>query len=284
MKTVALITSLSLCFLGLSAQRCTGHLTDGESGQPVPFANIGIIGKDIGTVSDAAGWFAIDLTGNHKTDSLCISCIGYEKRTWSVHDFKKSLRSAARLEIEMTPRSYLLEEVIVQPGNTVTCTLGNECKANSPYGNAFYSKELGTEMGVRITLPRKTKRALLQQFRFYVGQFTYDTFPVRLNVYHLKDGLPSENILPQPIFLEIASEGEYLVDLSGYNIVMEEDFFISLEYYRVADRAEGRLTFCAFHNRRQGNGNGYYRLASQGKWVREMFDNVGFSVVAACER
>ena len=259
-------------------------MIDRESGQPIVFANIGIIGKNIGTVSDVTGWFKIELNSNFDKDTLCISCIGYEKRTYLIVDFKDNIRNADQVKIELLPKSYLLEEVIIQPVDTKTYTLGNFCESNSPYGNAFYSDKLGTEMGVIVNLPRKKNIAFLKNFRFYIGEFTFDRFPVRLNIYNLKNNQPYENILAEPVFLDITSAGEYIIDLEKYNIITNGNFFISLEYYKIADKTEGELTFCAVHNRKMNKGNGYYRLTSQGDWKREMFDNVGFSVQVECEK
>jgi hypothetical protein len=259
-------------------------LINKESGNPVPYANIGILGKNTGTVTDAKGWFMIELNPRADTDTLCISCIGYEKRTYLISDFIDKTGDNDQIKIELLPKFYQLEEVIIKPIDTKTYTLGNFCEANSAYGNAFYSDKLGTEMGVIIVLPRRKKEAYLNNFRFYVGEFTYDKFPVRLNIYNLKNGQPFENTLKAPIFLELTSTGEYIVDLKKYNIITNQDFFISLEYYRVADQTEGKLTFCAVHNTKKNKQNGYYRLTSQGNWEQEMFDNVGFSVQVECEK
>jgi len=284
MKKFSLIIFLSFYFFSSFSQIYSGQLINKESEQPILFANIGIIGKNIGTVSDATGWFKIELNSKFDKDTLCISCIGYEMRTYLIRDFKDNIRNSDQVKIELLPKSYLLEEVIIQPVDTKIYTLGNFCESNSPYGNAFYSDILGTEMGVIINLPRNKNKAFLKNFRFYVGEFTFDKFPVRLNIYNLKNDQPYENILEKQIFFEITSEGEYIIDLEKYNIITNGDFFISLEYYKIADIAEGKLTFCAVHNRKMNKGNGYYRLTSQGDWKRELFDNVGFSVQVECEK
>jgi hypothetical protein len=284
MKILLLIILLNFYFFSSFSQIYSGQLIDRESGQPILFANIGIVGKNIGTVSDVTGYFRIELNSKFDKDTLCISCIGYEKSTYLIGDFKDNIINADQVKIELLPKSYPLEEVIIQPVDTKTYTLGNFCEPNSPYGNAFYSDKLGTEMGVIINLPRKKNIAFLKNFRFYIGEFTFDRFPVRLNIYNLKNNQPYENILAEPIFLDISSAGEYIIDLEKYNIIVNGDFFISLEYYKIADQNEGELTFCAVHNRKMNKGNGYYRLTSQGDWKREMFDNVGFSVQVECEK
>ena len=278
------LTIISFSFYSLVAQTYSGQLIDKENGQQVLFANIGIMDKNIGTVSDAAGFFKLELNSKFDQDTLSISCIGYEKRTYLIREFKKEFTDKDDIIIELLPKIYHLEEVSIFSIDTKTYTLGNFCKSTSAYGNAFYSDNLGTEVGVIINLPRRVEKAHIINFRCYVGEFTFNNFPVRLNIYNLKNGKPFENILTKPIYTEITSAGEYLIDLEKYNIYTKEDFFISLEYYRIPDITKGKLVFCAVHNTRMKQGNGYYRLTSQGEWINEMFDNVGFSVQVKCEK
>jgi hypothetical protein len=174
-----------------------------------------------------------------------------------------------------------MAEVVVRPIGTKIYSLGNFCDSNSPYGNAFYSKKLGTEIGVMVKLPDNKKTAYLQNFRFEVGKFTFKKFPLRLNVYNLKTGKPAENILGEPIFIDITRVGKYVIDLRKYKIIVNGDFLISLEYYRMADGKQGELVFCAVEE--EDNGNGYFRLTSEGSWKPEMVANTGFSVQVKCE-
>jgi hypothetical protein len=255
-----------------------------ESGLPIPYANIGIINKNIGTVSNAKGWLTIELDNEFNNDSLRISCIGYESRTYLIHNFKNIFRNTEQVTIELNPKIYQLEGIIVKPIDLETYTLGNFCEPDSPYGNSFSSKNLGAEIGVMIKLPEDVDKAYLKELRFYVGEFTYDYFTVRLNVYNIKDGLPDKNILNEQIFIDINSTGEYIIDLKRKNIATTGDFFVFLEYFKIPDQHEGKLIFCAVHNPDIYKGNGYYRLTSHGKWNREYGDNLGFSVKVDCEK
>lgn len=284
MKFFLLIIIFSFYFFCSFSQIYSGQLINAESGQPIQFANIGIIGKNNGTVSDVKGRFKMELNSNFDNDTLCISCIGYESRKYLITNFKDDIRNIDQVKIELSPKTYQLDEVTIRPIKSKIYTLGNFCESGSPYGNAFYSKKLGTEIGVIIKLPRRKNKAYLKNFRFYVGEFTFDKFPFRLNIYSVKNGRPYENILTVPIFIEITSVGEYIIDLREYNIRTSEDFFISLEFYRISDDAEGKLIFCAIRNRNINKGNGYYRLTSQGNWNPEIVANVGFSVQVECEK
>lgn len=284
MKSFLVLAILCLPSVVSFSQTYSGQIIDIVSGNPVPYANIGIIGKNLGTASDANGFFKIELNSKFDKDTLGISCIGYANRKYQISSFKNDARSPDKVKVDLSPKIYQLTEVTIKPVKRKIYTLGNYCDSNSSYGNAFYSKQLGTEIGVIIKLPHKKDEAYLHTFRFFVGEFTYEKFPVRLNIYNLKNDKPYENILTEPIYVEIKSEGEYIIDLKKYNIRLNEDFFISLEYYKVPDRTIGKLIFCATHRKNDNKGNSYYRFTSQGNWEPEPVDNVGFSVQVECEK
>ncbi|MEE4256025.1 MAG: carboxypeptidase-like regulatory domain-containing protein [Bacteroidales bacterium] len=283
LRSVLLILLFSVLHSTFS-QTYSGKVLEMGSKEPVAYANIGIVDKNIGTVSDANGYFDIELTSQDDKDTLRISCIGYMDKYFLIRDFKNEFSAGDEIRIELTSIAYNLDEVLIRPQKTRPYILGYLCDSNSAYGNAFYSSELGTEMGVVMKLPRKKEQAYLKSFRFYVGEFTFDTFPVRLNIYDLKDGIPDKNILKEPVFIEIESAGEYVLDLNRQNITVYGDFFVSLEYYRIPDNAEGKLVFCAVHSKGREKGNSYFRWTSQGNWQKEMFDHVGFSCEVECKK
>lgn len=266
------------------AQEYNGYLVNAESGEPVPYANIGIGNKDIGTVSDARGWFEIGLDSEFDQDTLCISCIGYAAENYKVEYFKRTYQNNPGFCIKLSPTTYQLDEVIVKPVETRIFTLGNFCDSSSCYGNTFHSGQLGTEVGVIMELPRGKDKAFLKNLSFFVGECSYDSFPVRVNIYDLDAGMPGDNILREAILIDITSPGAYLVPLSNHNIRVDGDFFVSLEYYRVHKKEEGKLIFCAVHNSKAYKGNGLYRMTSHGAWTPEYGDNLGFSAVVECER
>jgi hypothetical protein len=273
-----------LTFSGLT-QTISGKISEGTTGKPVPFANIGVIGGNLGTASDILGLFSIDVTRANSSDTLRVSCIGYEHASFGITALRDLAKTNGEVTIELVPRTYDLLEVTVKPVKTRIYILGNHCDPESAYGNSFNSRQLGTEIGVAMELPRGRYKAWLKSFRFYVGEFSYDgAFPVRMNIYTFKDSKPDENILHEPVFIEIDGNGEYLIDLEQYNLVVTSDFFVSLEYYRVMDLSKGNLVFCAVHTRNPAKGNGYFRFVSQGAWRREFAANLGFSVVAECAK
>lgn len=71
----------------------------------------------------------------------------------------------------------------------------------------------------------------LDKFQVNISYNMGDTATLRFNIYNVKDGLPNEIILNQNIILRIGNQtGKIELDLSKYNIVIDEDFFIGLEW------------------------------------------------------
>ncbi len=85
------ICSSLVCFwlaLSLPAQSLQSTILDFNTREPIPFVNIGILGKNIGTVSDANGQFTLDIPQAEMvpSDTLRFSSIGYQSLDFLVKD------------------------------------------------------------------------------------------------------------------------------------------------------------------------------------------------------
>ncbi|MDJ1482913.1 carboxypeptidase-like regulatory domain-containing protein [Cytophagaceae bacterium YF14B1] len=81
-----LFTAVSPAMSQESFLTITGRVTSQQTNQPLPYANIGIIGKSLGTVTNAEGNFIFKIPASYSRDSLKISQIGYESVTRAVKD------------------------------------------------------------------------------------------------------------------------------------------------------------------------------------------------------
>ena len=66
-----------------------GKVTD-DKGIPLPYANIGLYEKNVGTLSDPDGTFEITLPASSTNDSLIFSTVGYETKKIAVSGLKLS--------------------------------------------------------------------------------------------------------------------------------------------------------------------------------------------------
>ena len=240
MKTTPFLLLIFFISPFLSAQETNhqGTILDAQYGDPLPYVNIGVIGKNVGTVSDNDGNFTLTISSEYDEDSLQISMIGYERLRFKVADFKQQIQAQPTIELE--PSIAQLDEIVIESsGFKKEKVLGNTTTSTAITGG-FSENNLGNEVGIVMKI--KKSPSYLKEFNTFITISDYDTVKFRLNVYDLKDGLPNKNLLKENIFITTTiKEGQLTVDLSEYNIFVEDDFFISLEW--IEDLGEGNLYF-----------------------------------------
>jgi hypothetical protein len=238
----------------LSAQQYTGSVICKNSGKPVEYANIGVINKETGTVSDNQGKYSIDLTKAGDSDTLMISCIGYQPYKTTVAKFKSGQGKIVLLEQKI----FALNEVVVRPINYKRKKLGY--RVNSPnIQTGFNDNSLGYECGVMM---KTRKPVLLETLYLDIATCKYDTVFYRINVYKKTGEAEFENILTKPIFINLTRNHlsrRTSIDLKPYNITIDEDFLVTIEHIRNLGH-NGLFFRCRFPGKTWG------RKTSQGSW------------------
>ncbi|WP_303921308.1 carboxypeptidase-like regulatory domain-containing protein [Draconibacterium sediminis] len=252
---IKVCTIILLCYCNLSyCQEITGIVMDSAHQKPIEFVNIGIVGKNIGTVSNTNGVFKILLDPQMDADTLLFSAIGYEPQLIKIAD----LRSKTSHKIYLKKKAYNISEVVIKPRNFTEKTLGVHEKNNKLIAG-FKDNLLGYECGIRIDIK---KSAILKQLKINISTCTYDSIFYRLNVYSAEDDMTFTNILKEPIYLKMSKDtlnNELTINLKPYNIVVNGDFLVSLEH--VKDLGEGELYFYTGSQKLT-----FFRITSQGNW------------------
>ncbi len=266
-----LILSFSLSLLTLNGQTTfNGKITGGDSHENLGYVNIGVVGKNVGTVSNIHGNFELEIPRKHDADTLKISMIGYESKVFRVADFKKHI--SKNPTIHLAEIATDLKEVVIPGKKLKKKILGNKTRSKN-VSAGFSSNLLGNEVGLVIKV--KKRPTYITNFTASVARNEYDSLKFRLNFYDVKNGRPNKSILNENIFINSEiKEGVISVDLSQYNIVVEDDFFVALEW--IEDLGEGGLFFSA----------GFFntpliaRETSQGGWHKVGLVGLGFTVTA----
>ena len=271
------------------AQTIGGQIIDAETQTGIPYASIGVLNKGTGTVSDEKGYFSIDLTDNEKitdADSLAFLHIGYQTLTLRIADIRtkanttKPLFSLEKEEFELPTISIEADEF----KNEIV--LGKKVEKKNV--NLYYqSNQKGTELAAFVKVD---KASYLKQAYFAIANNNYEQLYFRVNLYTIKAGKPSDRINPTDIIVQTdIKEGEVAVDLADYSIVVEEDFFISLEWLQAFGDGEisENLTFTAALSVSKGAGLMAVREGVQSYWkiVTKRFlglhPKVGFYLIAS---
>ncbi|MCR5888428.1 carboxypeptidase-like regulatory domain-containing protein [Hymenobacter sp. J193] len=261
---------LSLLFLLLllastaRAQVLSGTVTEASSAAGVPYANVGIIGKGIGTVADDNGVFRLTYTSANLLDTVRISSIGYRAQRILLRDL------VARPTVRLVAEAVTLRGVQVKAKGLYkrTRTLGNT--GNSENSTlTLEAHDLGAEIGTVISLKHKPTKVLNANFN--VAYNRAGSLMFRVNLYRLlPNGKPSNVKLVQRDIIVTTSvaKGPITVDLTPDQLVLDEDFFLTLEWIGGADakNVSSKLAFSASLG--YTNNDLYLRDTSQAEWER----------------
>lgn len=254
--------------LSLTAQLViSGQIKDASTNEGILYVNIGVIGENVGTVSGIDGKFSLNIPEKHYSDLIRISIIGYESIEILSSDLEKKLRQNSI--INLNPSNTIIEEVVISTSKLKSKKVGNVSYSDN-VSAAFGSDTLGNEMGILIKI--KKQPTIIKDFSFPVGQNKIGTIKFRLNIYDMKNGRPNQNILKHNIIIETDIEkGLVTTDLTEYDIVVQDDFLISLEWIENYDSSS--LTFGAkFFSKPV-----WSKATSHGKWIKIPIIGIGLS-------
>ncbi len=250
-----------LLFVLFFSEQCYGQTHKGkvvlkETNSGVAYVNIGVIGSNIGTVTDASGNFSIILDNKYDKDSIRFSMIGYDSRSFLVSSFKRDTISL----VFLTPRSYTLPEIKVVYRKPRETRLGLRIEESS-LRCGFASNDLGSELGVKLKVRGFVK---LKDINFNVAVCTFDSVTYRLNIYEEQNNGEYRNILSRPIYITFSKDKINKVisfDLTNYSILVSGNILVALELYR--DLGEGRLLF----HTEFFSGSTFHRKTIEGNWT-----------------
>ena len=271
MKSYSLYLLL-LCFniqFGICQVDLVGQVIDADTEEPLPYVNIGLVNQNIGTVTDEAGYFELEVPGNGYADAtLRFSMIGFEPQDFTLQEY----RDQKILTIPLKEKATALEEVVLttKKNKYQTKILGNKTTSQLIYA-AFTTNKLGNEMGFLVR--GRKNPMILKKFNVSLVENDYGPIRFRLNFYDLKDGLPNETLLNENIIVETdIQSGIVSKDLTPYEIVIDQDFFVAIEW--IEDLGPGKLFFSG----------GFFgspliaREVSQGTWSKVGSASVGMNV------
>jgi carboxypeptidase-like protein len=274
MKTIAklfvpLVSILSL--INVRAQnKITGKLIDAK-GNAVVFANIGIINKAVGTVSNEQGVFTLSFSNDLLADTMAITCLGYKNQKLLVKSFIETL-SANGGNVLMENEVMQLQEVQVKGDKPHKIGSFN---TNWRIRGFMASKAHGAELASTI-YQEKEKTAHLVSFQFNIIRNDFDSLRFRINVYSVKNGMPDSNLMKgNEIFLLLKQHDEFKYKFKN-DVYVTGSFIVSLELLDVFGQGSSKKLF-EFSSE---YGTKYFRrFTSQDKWETVKGFSLGYGLV-----
>ena len=172
----------------------TGSVQDSKTNKLLSYVNIGVLNQDWGTVSNKEGFFELELNETHIKDTLRISMVEYKPKTIMV---KTLMNRKTGYTINLEEENSELNEVVVTGKKWRFKTIGNKTKSKF-LGSGFAYDMLGAELGARINIRKKP--TFVRAFNFFISYNRIEAKAIfRLNMYKIKGGKPTENILKESI-------------------------------------------------------------------------------------
>lgn len=226
----------------LYAQSLQSTILDFNTNKPIPYVNIGILGKSIGTVSDEEGNFTLDApkTGWSTRDTLRFSSIGYQSVDYVLlheNQFPKT--------IALKPLTLILPTVVINPKKFKRAKVLGHRNDSPKMVFYFQSNRLGTELCNLIEV--KKGSYFLKKAQFNIAQNKFGLLYFRVHVYENDAGKPSANLLRQELIVSTdLKSGTLSVDLTPHNLVLKKDFFLGLEWVKTLNKGNisKDLQFC----------------------------------------
>jgi len=248
---------------------------DKASEKPIAFANIGFIKKSIGTVSDEKGHFTLvydeAIIGEHEI--LQISTLGYATLKIRASQLFESLSKDNK--IYLSPKPYHLDAVVLTNEKREQKVIGTSSFNEKTIGYWKDKGALGGEIATKINI--KNKKTKLLELKLHVEENVSDSLRVRINVYNYEKRYPKGNLLTANIYHTITKkEGKETIDLSAYNIRVDDDIVIGIELIEVYG---DKIGFAIAANSYLGPS--YIRYISQDKWKRNLEGGINFSVLVS---
>ena len=238
----------------------------------LPYVSVGIVDEESGTVTNEQGKFILQLKPENKQGIIRFSCIGHETMELKVTEAISRFSKQKTLAIILKVKQKEIKEVKVDARRWITSVKGGKVGPEASFHQAFMrtpgrlEEHLGRE--VALLIHNRRKQAFLKKLNFCINANRYSDVKFRVNIYSVDNGRPHENILKENIYLEVPDKktGWIEVDLEPYNIYLEDDFVVSLEWIDCYPKPKNVMYLTLSGG--FGGHTVFQKKASQAKWEK----------------
>ena len=285
--SIIFVLFISHCALSQN-QIITGTVQNYETNEPLPYVNIGIANKTVGTVSNENGLFKLTLNDKvSKNDTIIFSYIGFQIKNYSVSEL-----STKNTTVLLHPKEMDLDEVLVttkkiefKPKKIGRASKGLGLTHFNFY--SYYEKDVDDRLSKEVGMKFKIKkRCHVEDLNFNITSNDFKSLTFRVNFYKIENGVPTDLLVEKNILFEIKDNflGWYKVDLTPYEIYFTED----LEYLAVtiqwleSVKADENSKYFAISTASCPSKNAFYREKAMDSWIK-MAQSLSFYLGANCE-
>lgn len=251
----------------VQSQMVSGRVLDQQSGRPLAYVHVGVLGRNIGTISRENGEFILDISGIPQSEKITFSMVGYTTVSVNISNIPTS-----ELIISLIPSVTQLDEIIIRDEPLIELVkLGLPEATKTTIGHSGnHEWGTGSEWGLRI--PTGAGLFKLHEIGFHTRFNTVDSVLFRINIYSGTDSLPGETLLRQDIYVKSYKRDKWIIrKIEDEEIVTNEDIIVTIEILRIWYGKVGDNQLFFTYGKGNQNLPSYSRQSSQDKWrINEM--------------
>jgi len=255
---ITLLLISVICFSAGGQSIISGTVTDSRTNSVLPYVNIGIRNKNIGTSSLSDGSFSIKIPASNENDTLTFSMVGYS----DLHLPVKSIIATQQHSFQLKPKSAALKPVVITAdklteksfGIKNTSTLVNFLDGSTNQNDIFEIAQL-----IRMD----TSYSKITSVNLHINENRSDSGTFRINFYRWDGSRPGERIIEELIVQrKNIVEGWLQFDLIKYNIYLKGNFVVAIEFIP----SEKKNNPIRYELKLGGSSKSFVRTSSQGAW------------------
>lgn len=204
----------------------SGTVIDADSKKAIPFVNIGIRLKNIGTCALQDGTFKLQVSESSAMDSLTFYMVGYKQLTLSIREIESSEKHI----FEMQAEAYPIEEIVISTKKLTEQKFGIT-KYNPIFHliDASFNKDDIFEIAQLIHLGKNSSK--ITSVNLFINESIPDSANFRINFYSYGDKKPQGSLLKKSILQKLpVKEGWLKFDLGKENIYLKGNVVVALEF------------------------------------------------------
>lgn len=277
MKKKYLMLFTFLCsFIVFSQEKTIKGIVTDSLKNPIQYANVGILNKPLGTLTNANGEFILNVDNSMNLDTLKISCLGYKSKEMKVESL---INNKSEIQISLANYIEKLNEVVITSRKLKMHTEGKEktkTSASVIFANSNYANQnLGSEIGRKFSLGNK-KPSVLMHFKFFIRENNFELVKFRINIYSINNNRPHKKLFGSNIIVDVNNKSKdwVNVDLTKYDIKTQEDVIVTVEWLegsKDGNKLNLPIIIPSFGSTH------YYKFGSQARWQK--YSNLSSSMI-----
>ncbi len=207
MRNYFFLIIATICTLLQAQIQLKGNVKD-TNNLAIPYCSIGIKDSEIGAITDENGHFSIEIPENLAKSQLIFDAAGYDEKSISVKEIQQNSF------VILNEKVVSLTEVIVKTEKMKEKIVGQKTRPMLTFSKMFKENAPTVEQGNIFEIYPKTK---LNSYNFHIiPSSKYDEITLKVNIYAVKNGLPTESLLEENIIYKTSTTGWQKIDLTPY--------------------------------------------------------------------